>query len=189
VPITGIAISPNKALFISTQGRGIWWRRDVISGLPNSGINTPARGSSTAGTFVAIRTDCSYRTGWHHIKRLEFKLSLAHGPGDGAPSAAWLRLNVALNRVGLYDPDTHRWRVGAVGSNRTLATRYATLRLDRTSVTGVAGAHVPTVEIHWDLKLTTAAEGNLQQYLRVTDDRGRSTSWDRVGSWRVKAPA
>jgi hypothetical protein len=30
VPITGIGVVPNQGLFISTVGRGVWWRRDLI---------------------------------------------------------------------------------------------------------------------------------------------------------------
>jgi hypothetical protein len=29
VPITGIGVGPNQGLFISTRGRGVWWRRDL----------------------------------------------------------------------------------------------------------------------------------------------------------------
>ena len=29
VPITGLGVAPEQGLFISTQGRGIWWRRDL----------------------------------------------------------------------------------------------------------------------------------------------------------------
>jgi len=29
LPITGIGLSANRALFVSTQGYGVWWRRDV----------------------------------------------------------------------------------------------------------------------------------------------------------------
>jgi hypothetical protein len=29
VPITGLGVAPDQGLFISTQGRGVWWRRDL----------------------------------------------------------------------------------------------------------------------------------------------------------------
>jgi hypothetical protein len=186
-PITGIGLSPSKALFIATQGRGIWWRRDVISGLPNSGVNTPDHGLSRPGELVIFDTRCSYPGGWRHIRLLEFKLAMGHGPGDDAPAALWIALDTARGVIRLYDPRTGRWLEGPPGAHATLATEYVVVRLDQTNFGQLAGAEVPTVDIHWALSFTGHAVGELQQYLRVTDDQGNRTSWDKVGQWEVMA--
>jgi hypothetical protein len=188
LPITGIGLSANKALFISTQGRGIWWRRDVVSGLPNSGVNSPEGGSSAIGQTVVFDTQCTYAGGWRHIIRLEFKLAMGHGPGDDAPAAAWLAVDTRRNVIQLFDPRAGRWLEGTPGSSRSLTNGWATLRLADSGFSQLDGAAVPTVDIRWALTFLARPQGDLEQYLRVTDDRGDVTSWDRVGSWSVTRP-
>jgi hypothetical protein len=87
----------------------------------------------------------------------------------------------------LYDPDRQVWLEGRPGEHRVLQTRLATVDLARTHFAEVAGAAPPTVDISWAVTLKHGAAGDLQQYLRVVDDTGAATSWDKVGLWWVTA--
>ena len=29
LPVTGIGVAPDRGLYVSSKGRGIWWRRDI----------------------------------------------------------------------------------------------------------------------------------------------------------------
>jgi len=40
------------------------------------------------------------------------------------------------------------------------------------------------LEVTWSLTFSASSRGDLQQYLRVADEFGASTNWDRVGDWR-----
>lgn len=186
--VTGLGISPGKALYVSTQGRGVFWRRDVAAEKPNSGVNTPDHLTTTAGTTTTIVTRCSYPDGWRHIHTLDFKVARGHGAGDGAPVAAWLEFDQDRNVLRFYDPDTRAWTEGPPGSKTVLRSRYASLDLSRSKVGEVAGADPPTVEIDWALALRSPAAGHLQQFLRVQDDAGSATTWDKVGQWHVSRP-
>jgi len=173
-------------LYVSTQGRGIWWRRDVAAVPPNSGINTPADGQSHVGQKQSFTTACSYPGTWHNIHTIDFKLAMGQGPGDGEPLALWVQFDENRNVVRFYDPDTNNWLEGTPGSHRVLASRFAQLDLAETSFRGLAAQGDPTtVEITWGIQFHGPARGNLQQYLRVADDFSASTNWDRVGDWRV----
>jgi len=51
---------------------------------------------------------------------------------------------------------------------------------------GGSGPTGPSVDITWEIVFKDAAKGkNYKQYLRIEDDKGASTSTDRVGSWSV----
>jgi hypothetical protein len=186
LPITGIGLAPNKALFIATQGRGVWWRRDVVSGIAG-GANTPLSGGGLVGATVAFDTRCSYPTGWRHIATLDFKLAQLRGPGDGEPFALWAEVDTKRGVFRLYDSDRHAWIEGRPGEHRILQTRLASLDLSRSRFGEVAGAAAPTVDIRWAVALQKGARGTLQQYVRVVDDKGAASSWDKVGSWQVRA--
>ncbi|HXG64953.1 MAG TPA: hypothetical protein VNO70_07580, partial [Blastocatellia bacterium] len=187
IPITGIGIAPNRALYIATQGRGIWWRRDVAAVPPNSGVNSPDAGSSLVGMAQNFTTTCSYPTGWRNIRTIDFKMAMGHGPEDDEPLALWVQFDQDANLIRCYDPDTREWSEGAPGSNTVLSSRFAELRLADARVQG-SGPTGPTVEITWAVVFRDAARGRLEQYLRVGDDFEANTSWDKVGVWRVLSP-
>jgi hypothetical protein len=42
------------------------------------------------------------------------------------------------------------------------------------------------VQITWTVVFKEAAKGSYKQFLKITDDTGSSTGFDRVGSWKVK---
>jgi hypothetical protein len=69
------------------------------------------------------------------------------------------------------------------------ANRLVSLDLAHSSVAQVVGVSPPTIQIRWALILHRPAAGTLQQYLRVTDDSGASTSWDKVGDLRFTTPS
>jgi photosystem II stability/assembly factor-like uncharacterized protein len=189
IPISGIGIAPDRALYISTQGRGVWWRRDIAAVPPNSGVNTPARGSSRPGERFTIVTTCSDPAGWHHIASLDFTLARGHGAEEGNPVALRLEYDENRNVIRLFDPALNRWTEGVPGSHGVLRSRYAIIRLADTLVVGI-GSDTPktTVQISWAIQLHGDLSGELQQWLRVTDDGGNSTTWDKVGQWQVGVP-
>ncbi len=184
-PIVDIEVSPNRALFLATQGRGIWWRRDVAAVPPNSGVNTPESGLSGVGERTAVTTICSDPQAWRNIHTFDFKLAEGLGPGDGAPFAAWLQFDEDANLLRLYDPESDQWLEGAPGSSGVLRTRNIELDLAATTV-AATDATKNTVAIHWALTFLEPTRGqNFQQFLQVQDDQGNTTGWDQVGDWRV----
>ena len=187
--VTGLGIAPEKALYLATDGRGLYWRRDIASRTPNNGLDAPAYATVKTGTTFVITTRCSYPTGWRHIRALDLKLARGHGPGDADPDAAWLEFDGSRDELRLYNFDTRTWSEGRPGSAVTLANRSVSLDLAHSSITQMVGVSPPTVEIRWALILHRPAAGNLQQYLRVTDDTGASTSWDKVGDLRFTTPS
>jgi len=184
IPITGIGIAPNRALCVASEGRGIWWRRDVSAVPPNSGVNAPDSGSSHRGEWFTIITTCSDPHDWHHIATLDFTLAMGHGAEEGNRVALRLEYDESRNVVRLYDAAKGVWQEGVPGSSAVLHTRYGQIRLDQTTVTGV-GTDVPkpTVQIAWRIQLKRHSSRALQQWLRVTDDDGNATTWDKVGTW------
>jgi hypothetical protein len=54
---------------------------------------------------------------------------------------------------------------------------------------GPVGVSPPTVEIRWSLILHRPVAGTLEHYVRVTDDTGASTGWDKVGDVRFTTPS
>jgi hypothetical protein len=186
VPITGIGVAANRALFISTVGRGIWWRRDVAAVPPNSGINRPARGSSRVGRRVSFVTLCKDPRNWKNIKVLEFRMARGHGPLDAR--RILFALQFKRGRFRLIDLRTGHVKSGRLGSHRSLRNRYVVVDLRHSRAVGI-GHKKPrrTIRITWVIRFKRASRGRLQQYLQVTDTRGNTTSWDRVGSWRVRA--
>lgn len=183
--ITNIKSSPNVGLYISTFGRGIWWRRDVAAVPPLSGVNRPDDGAVAIGARQDFVTTCSYPTGWKHIHTLDFKLAMGLGPEEGQPVALWVEYVQERNVMRFYDPDSDTWSEGTPGSAGVLTSRFARLDLAQSAAHGL-GPMDPTVELTWSVTLLQpASEGPLQQYLQVTDDLGNTTSWDRVGSFNV----
>lgn len=183
IPITGIGISPNRALFIGTMGAGMWWRRDV-GAAAGSGLNAPSELSTRSGTQQLVVTTCSDPNGWKHVRTIELKLAQGFGAEDGRPFALWARFDQETGKVGVYDPDAHRFVEGTPGERRVLHGGHADLDLSRTSVKGL-GPTDPTVKVTWAVTPVGGARGELQQFLRVTDDDGFGTTWDRVGTWRL----
>ena len=185
LPIVGIGLSPNKALYIATQGRGIWWRRDIAAVPPNSGLNAPANSASMVNTRQTITTTCSYPSGWHDIHTIDFKMAIGQGPEPGEPLAFWLQFDQDANLIRFYDADSDTWSAGAPGSSGVLSNRYTKLYLADTKVKGF-GPTDPTVQVTWSVEFLPPAAGlELQQYLQVADDFGNITSWDKVGTWQV----
>ncbi|HET7488543.1 MAG TPA: hypothetical protein VFJ85_11485, partial [Acidimicrobiales bacterium] len=187
VPITGIGISPNRALFVGTMGAGMWWRRDV-GAAAGSGLNAPSELSSGLGTQRLVVTTCSDPKGWKHVRSIELKLAEGFGAEDGRPFALWARFDQETGKVGVYDPDAHRFVEGVPGERRVLHGGHADLDLARTSVKG-QGPTAPTVKATWAVTPVGGARGELQQFLRVTDDDGFGTTWDRLGTWKISGAA
>ena len=149
---------------------------------PNSGVNSPATGTSTPGEMVLFTTTCSDPDGWHRLQTIDLRLSKGNGQG---PLALWVQLDEETLTLRMYDPDTGKWSVGSPGTDTVLSTRLAELQLAQASVTG-SGPTGPSVQITWAIVLRDpAARANWQQQLRITDDTGATTGLDDVGRWTI----
>jgi hypothetical protein len=172
---------------VATQGRGIWWRRDVSAVPPNSGVNAPEAAVAVVNYPLDLTTTCSDTDarGWHHIHTLALKLAMGLGVGDGAPLALWLEYDEEANQVRLIDPDTGDAQAGTPGEAKVLENQFVALDLAHTTV-GAIDAAKQTVRIHWALRFKAAAlSQNFQQFLQVQNDDGDTTSWDAVGTVQV----
>ena len=99
--------------------------------------------------------------------------------------ALWVQFNENTGRMRFYDPDTQTWSQGEPGSNVVLSSRFAELHLAETSVLG-SGPTGLSVQIAWSIVFKNAAVmNNYKQYLKITDDAGLTTGFDKVGSWSV----
>lgn len=173
---------------------------------PNSGINNPSDGSINSGQTQVFTTTCSDPDGWHDIQKIDFKIAQnskagsagddsvydapgngddGKGSGDGAPLILWVQFDENRNVIRFYDPDLQTWSEAAAGSNIVLESRFARLFLSGTAVQG-SGPLGPSVQVTWKITFKEAAKGSHRQFLRITDDAGASTGFDRVGSWKVK---
>lgn len=180
---------------------------------PNSGVNNPAEGFSRAEQTQVFTTTCSDPDGWHDLRKIDFKIAQTRKAGragddhdessrakddwrdkeeknqdraeDGSSLIFWVRFDENRNVVRFYDPELRTWLEGAPGSNIVLESDYARLYLSGTSVLGT-GPLGPSVQITWTVVFKEAAKGNYKQFLKITDDTGSSTGFDRVGSWKVK---
>jgi hypothetical protein len=190
-PIVSIGVAANQALYVATQGRGIWWRRDVSAVPPNSGVNAPDAAVAFVDFPLDLTTTCSDTDahGWRHIHTLALKLAMGLGAGDGAPLALWLEYDEETNQVRLIDPDTGVPQTGTPGEDKVLQNDLVTLDLAQTTV-GATDATKKTVRIHWALRFKAKARTqSFQQFLQVQNDDGDTTSWDEVGTVKVAAGA
>ena len=154
---------------------------------PNSGVNDPSSGTSSAGQIQTFITTCSDPDGWHDIASIDFKIAKSDpsGNGNGVPIALWVQFNENTGLVRFYNPDSQTWSQGEPGSNVVLSSRFADLHLADTSVLG-SGPTGASVQVAWSIVFKNAAVmNNYKQYLRITDDSGLSTGFDKVGSWNV----
>jgi hypothetical protein len=164
---------------------GDWNGRPDPFNLPNSGINDPSSGGSGSGQIQTFTTTCSDPDGWHDIATIDFKIAKSDGNGNGVPIALWVQFNENTNLIRFYDPDTQTWSQGEPGSNVVLSSRFAELHLADTIVLG-SGPTGPSVQIMWSVVFKDAAiMNNYKQYLKITDDAGLTTGFDKVGSWSV----
>ena len=152
---------------------------------PNSGVNDPGNGSSQAGLLQTFITTCSDPDGWHDIATIDFKIAKSDGNGNGVPIVLWVQFNENTNLIRFYDPDTQTWSQGEPGANLVLSSRFADLHLANTTVVG-SGPTGLSVHIAWSIVFKNAAVmNNYKQYLKITDDAGLTTGFDKVGSWSV----
>jgi hypothetical protein len=158
---------------------------DGANSPPNSGVNDPATGSGITGQQQTFTTTCSDPDGWHDISFIDFKLARSDGNGNGIPLALWVQFDENNNLIRFYDPDLQTWSEAAPGANVVLSSRFADLYLAQTRVQG-SGPDGPSVQITWAVAFkATAVMNNYKQFLRITDDAGLSTGFDKVGSWSV----
>jgi hypothetical protein len=181
---------------------------------PDSGVNNPAEGSSRVGQTQVFTTTCSDPDGWRDIRSIDFKIAHSRSAGrgrddhdddrgrhkddwrdrddknekhddEGPPVMFWVRFDENRNVIRFYDPDLEVWRESVPGANIVLESRYARLHLSGTAALG-SGPLGPSVQITWTVVFKEAAKGSYKQFLKITDDTGSSTGFDRVGSWKVK---
>lgn len=180
---------------------------------PDSGVNNPDEGSIRVGQTQVFTTTCSDPDGWHDLRKIDFKIAQTRKAGraaddhdessrakddwrdkeeknqdrpeDGSSLIFWVRFDENRNMIRFYDPELKTWLEGAPGSNIVLESDYASLYLTGTAVQGT-GPVGPSVQITWTVVFKEAAKGNYKQFLKITDDTGSSTGFDRVGSWKVK---
>ena len=156
-----------------------------VNSPPNSGVNDPSNGSSRVGQTQTFTTTCSDPDGWHNISTIDFKIAKSDGQGNGVPLALWVQFDEGSNLVRFYNPDSQSWSEGTLGSNVILSSRFAEINLAQTSVLG-SGPTGTSVQITWTVAFKDAAVmTNYKQYLKITDDAGLTTGFDKVGSWSV----
>ncbi len=161
------------------------WDGKPADNPPNSGVNDPSEGSSSAGQTQVFITTCSDPDRWTDIHTIDFRIARSIGKGNGVPLILWLQFDQDRNVVRFYDPDTGVWSEGFVGAPDVLASRFAELHLAGTNFQG-SGPTGPSVRVTWEVVFKDAAIGNnYKQYLQITDDSGLSTGFDKVGSWSV----
>ena len=152
---------------------------------PNSGVNDPASGSSSVGQPQTFTTTCSDPDGWHNISTIDFKIAKSDGNGNGVPLALWVQFDEGSNRIRFYDPDSQTWQEGEPGSPVVLSSRFADLYLSGTQVQG-SGPTGLSVQVTWSIVFkNSAVMNNYKQYLKITDDAGLTTGFDKVGSWSI----
>jgi hypothetical protein len=133
-------------------------------------------------TFV---TTCSDPNGWHDISTIDFKIARSDGNGNGVSVPLWVQFDEGSNLIRFYDPDLQTWREGVPGANVVLSNRFADLYLSGTRVQG-SGPTGISVQVTWQIVFKDAAVmNNYKQYLKITDDAGLTTGFDKVGSWSV----
>ena len=99
LPITGVGISPDRALFIATDGRGIWWRRDVASNVGLSDLS-PAIGSSDADITTTFTLTWTHPITWRDLNTLDLRLR------DGDDIPVWVRFTEGVTSTfSLLDSD------------------------------------------------------------------------------------
>ena len=161
------------------------WDGPPVNQPPNNGINSPGEGSSTVGQTQVFTTACSDPDGWRNIATIDFKIAGSNGNGNGVPLALLAQFDENRNLIRLYDPDLEVWHEGVPGANVVLENRFVQLNLAGTSVQG-SGPTGPSVQVRWEMVFkAAAARKGYKQFLRITDDAGLSTDFDRVGSWNV----
>jgi len=164
---------------------GDWNGRPDPFNAPNSGVNDPSNGASGVGLIQTFITTCSDPDGWHDIATIDFKIARSDGNGDGVPLALWVQFNENTNLIRFYDPDSQTWSQGEPGSNVVLSSRFAALHLSDTSIVG-SGPTGTSVQIVWSIVFKDAAiMHDYKQYLKITDDAGLTTGFDKVGSWNI----
>jgi len=164
---------------------GDWNGRPDPFNAPNSGINDPSLGSSGVGQTQTFTTTCSDPDGWHDIATIDFKIAKSDAQGNGVPIPLWVQFNENANLIRFYDSDSQTWQQGEPGTNVVLSSRFADLHLAQTSVLG-SGPTGSSVQITWSIVFKDAAiMNNYKQYLKITDDGGLTTGFDKVGSWSV----
>jgi hypothetical protein len=153
-------------------------------------------------------TTCSDPDGWRDIHTIDFIVGRHKVNGDDDRGgeekgdkdkgdknnddddgdrtiALWVQFDENRNVIRLYDPDLEVWREGSPGANVTLSSRFADLHLAGTHVQG-SGPTGPSVQVTWEVVFKDSAiKKNYKQFLKITDDAGSSTDFDRVGSWKV----
>lgn len=165
---------------------GDWDGKPAATTPPNSGINNPSQGSSRVGQVQQFKTTCSDPDGWHDISTIDFKLVRSDGNGNGVPLALWVQFDENRNVIRFYNPDSQSWEEGVPGANVVLSSRFADLYLAGTSVQG-SGPTGPSVQVTWRVVFKEGAVmNNYKQYLKITDDAGLTTGFDKVGSWSVR---
>lgn len=174
---------------------------------PDSGVNNPSSGSSRVGQTQVFTTTCSDSDGWHNIQTIDFVIAKHRirdngdedrderdrdnnddndaDDADGRKVALWVQFDENRNVIRFYNPDLQTWTEGVPGANVVLSSRFADLYLSGTSIQG-SGPTGSSVQITWTVVFKRdAVKNNYKQFLKITDDSGLSTGFDRVGSWSV----
>jgi Tol biopolymer transport system component len=156
-----------------------------VNNPPNSGVNSPSNGSLPANQTQTFTTTCSDPDGWRNIATIDFKIAKSDGNGNGVPVVFWVQFDQGRNMIRFYDPDLDIWTEGQAGSNITLSSGYADLNLAGTQVLG-SGPTGPSVQVTRSVLFKKpAVQNNYKQYLKITDDFGLTTGFEKVGSWNV----
>jgi hypothetical protein len=182
LPITGIGISPDRALYISTDGRGIWWRRDVASNVGVSQL-TPDVGAAAQGVMTTFTLTWTHPIRWRDLNTLDVRLHRA----DGIP--LWVRFTEGLTSTfSILDANGNTLGTGLGGQPGVLESATGRLDLAHSGFTGT-GPNGMTVTVRFAVSLKPSATlGTYSIELIATDDFSNTQGPERAGTWTVLGP-
>lgn len=182
LPVTNIGLSPDRALFIGTDGRAIWWRRDIAS---NVGISqlSPTNGTGPSDTPTTFVLTWTHPVRWRDLNTLDLRL---HDLDD---IPLWIRFTEGTTGTfSLLDAIGNVVSSGEAGSNLVLESDTAAFDLAKSGFQGT-GPDGPSVTITFTVLFKAPLRDrtfNLE--LLATDDDGNSQGPDKAGAWTITPP-
>ena len=182
LPISDIGISPDRALYIATDGRGIWWRRDVASNVGLSDFS-PSIGSSDADLTTTFTLTWTHPIKWRDLNTLDLRLR------DGDDIPVWVRFTEGVtSTLSLLDSTGNILTTGLPGDPIVLESNTARFDLEHSSFLGT-GPTGPSVTVKFAVSVKPVASARTYSIeLLATDDFDNAQGPDRVGTWTVFGP-
>jgi hypothetical protein len=182
LPISDIGLSPDRALYIATDGRGIWWRRDVASNVGLSDFS-PSIGSSDADITATFTLTWTHPIKWRDLNTLDLRLR------DGDDIPVWVRFTEGVTSTfSLLDSTGNLLGTGLPGEPIVLENTTARFDLEHSSFQGT-GPTGPSVTVKFAVSVKPVASARTYSIeLLATDDFDNAQGPDRVGTWTIFGP-